>query len=117
MNKTILILLGVVLVLMFTIRTMRGDKTYEKPGYAKHQEGLAKVKTEPKVKDAVINSAGVLYAVVFDDGTRRDGYAEYLCNEYKSYGVEAVKIIKYGTSTHPEKDNAYGILLGESRCN
>ena len=37
------------------------------------------IKKEPKVKEAIITEANVLYVSVIDDGTRRDGYASYLC--------------------------------------
>lgn len=79
---------------------------------------LQKIKEEPKVKDAVITDAKVLYASVIDDGTIRNGYADYLCivlKEEKS-NVERVKIIAYGTSKSPKRDNAYGILIGETWC-
>ncbi len=40
---------------------------------------LNEIKQEPKVKDAVITDAGVLYVAVLHDGTNRTGYANYLC--------------------------------------
>jgi hypothetical protein len=42
---------------------------------------LAAVNAEPKVKDAAWNNTHdpSLLAGVFDDGSNRDGYAEYLC--------------------------------------
>jgi len=80
-------------------------------------KALAAIKKEQKVKDAIMTEANVLYAVIVDDGTRRDGYAEYLCSVLKKYGVSMrVKLVKFGSTNDPKKDNAYGILLGESWC-
>lgn len=79
---------------------------------------LSVIKAEPKVKDAVITDADVLYVGVADDGTRRDGYAEYLCRVVKdNHGtVNRVKVVRAGSHNSPDKDNAYGKLLGESTC-
>lgn len=79
---------------------------------------LEVIKKESKVKDAVITEANVLYVSVLSDGTNRDGYASYFCEtlrEYKST-IEVVKIVEFGTMNSKNKDNAYGILLGESSC-
>jgi hypothetical protein len=77
-------------------------------------------KTEPRVKDAYITDANVFYVSVYTDGTRRDGLAEYFCQKLKDNHinkVHKVKIIQVNTQKHPDRDNAYGILLGESVCN
>lgn len=79
---------------------------------------LEKIKEEPKVKDAVITDANVLYVGVVNDGTNRDGYASYCCivmNELNS-SVKRVKVVEFGSYNSPNRDNAYGILLGESSC-
>lgn len=79
---------------------------------------IAVIKKEPKVKDVVLTDANVLYVAVQDDGTRRDGYAEYLCSvvaEHKA-DVEAVKVVEFGTMKSEKADNAYGRLLGETYC-
>ncbi|KAA2240322.1 hypothetical protein F0L74_29620 [Chitinophaga agrisoli] len=84
-----------------------------------NQEALTEVKKEPKIKDAVITEANVLYAAVDDDGTRRDGYAQYLCQVLAEHNstVNWIKVVKYGSSNDPKADNAYGVLLGEAHCN
>ncbi len=79
---------------------------------------IAEIKKEPKVKDVVLTDAKVLYVAVQDDGTKRDGYAEYLCGivaEQKA-DVEAVKVVEFGTMNTDKADNAYGKLLGETYC-
>jgi hypothetical protein len=77
------------------------------------------IKQQKKILDYVITDANVLYATVVDDGTVRNGYATYLCQEVKdaNSSVTRVKIIKYGSQNDPNKDNAYGVLLGECYCN
>ena len=79
---------------------------------------LEEVRKEPKIVEAVITDANVLYVTVKDDGTRRDGYAEYLCQLLKDQKATTkwVKVIKLGSSNDENKDNAYGVLLGESHC-
>jgi hypothetical protein len=79
---------------------------------------LVLVFKEPKVIDATVTPADVLYISVKSDGTNRNAYADYFCNlikESKSK-VRWVKIIEVGTSNAPNANNAYGILLGESHC-
>ena len=79
---------------------------------------LEVIKKEPKVKDVVLTEANVLYIAVETDNTNRDGYASYFCETLKEYKstIEAVKIVEFGTTNSKNKDNAYGVLLGESRC-
>jgi len=79
---------------------------------------LIAVRNEPKVKEAIITNVNVLYASVLDDGTKRNGYAEYLCMLLKEKGSTAnrVKIVKFGSTNDPNRDNAYGVLLGEAWC-
>ncbi|SDX09885.1 hypothetical protein [Flavobacterium degerlachei] len=80
---------------------------------------LEEIKKEPKVKEAMITDANVLYVSVKDDGTNRNGFAQYLCeilNEYKAT-TKWVKVVKVNSINDPNSDNAYGILLGESNCN
>jgi hypothetical protein len=83
-----------------------------------NSKALEAVKAEPKVMEAIITDADVLYVSVIDDGTSRKGYAEYLCEVLKDYNttVTRVKVVKAGSTDDPNKDNAYGILLGECNC-
>jgi len=79
------------------------------------------INNEIKVKDAYINPSGVLYVQVIDDGTNRNGYASYLCEEVDYFSpnnsINMVRVMKVNTFNHPDKFNAYGIRLGEYRCN
>ena len=83
-----------------------------------NKSALEEIQKEPKVLDAIITDANVLYVSVKDDGTKRDGYAGYLCEilREKQATTNWVKVIKVGSSNDPNADNAYGILLGESHC-
>lgn len=96
----------------------QNSKPEVKSWSSNYEPFLAKVRSEPKVKEALITDAGVLYASVVDDGTPRDGYASYLCELVREFRVDVkrVKVVEFGTTNHPEKDNAYGVLLGSSWC-
>jgi hypothetical protein len=79
----------------------------------------AALKDEPKILDYVVTEASVLYVSVADDGTNRNGYASYLCDlakENNDNSINRVKIIKANSQNDPNKDNAYGIELGECWC-
>jgi hypothetical protein len=94
------------------------ESSAEENGTKNNEEVLTAIKQEPKVKDVVITDANVLYAAVEDDGTPRNGYAEYLCQvlaEHKT-SVKWVKVVKYGSMNDAKADNAYGILLGDCHC-
>ncbi|MFC6998025.1 hypothetical protein [Rufibacter roseus] len=113
-----LLLLSFSLLPLFTSCQSSGAN---ESGLSEEQEkerALRIVKAELKVLDATVTDADVLYVGVKDDGTRRDGYAEYLCQLMKdsSTTVSRVKVVKVGSHNDPAKDNAYGILLGEAWC-
>jgi len=83
-----------------------------------NKSALEEVKKEPKVKEALLTEANVLYVSVEDDGTKRDGYASYICEVLrdKKATTKLVKIVKFGSADDSNADNAYGILLGEYTC-
>jgi hypothetical protein len=85
---------------------------------AGNDAALAEIRKEPKVKEAIITSVNVLYVSVIDDGTKRDGYAAYLCEILREHHAKAnrVKVVRLNSTNDPHKDNAYGVLLGESWC-
>jgi len=60
------------------------NKTASKDG---NVEALKAIRTEKKVKEAIIVAGtNVFYVSVIDDGTRRDGYASYLCEILREKG-------------------------------
>ena len=81
-------------------------------------QALDEIKKEPKIHEAFINDANVLYVSVDDDGSNRDGYAQYLCEilKEKKASCSMVKVIKVNSMNDPNSDNAFGIVLGESNC-
>lgn len=70
-----------------------------------NEKALTEIRKEKKVAEAIITDANVLYVSVKDDGTRRDGYAEYLCQILKENGskINWVKITKVGSTTDPNE--------------
>ncbi len=111
--------LSVIAVCAFTFFAIASGESKKDPKAEKDNEKiLGLVKSEPKVKDAVITDSDVLYVGVIDDGTKRDGYADYLCQVLKDNqsGIGRVKVVKLNSQNDPNKDNAYGVLLGESWC-
>jgi len=91
------------------------EKPLDNPNNVK---ALEEIRAEPKIKEALITDANVLYVSVVDDGTNRNGYAEYLCQILNENDATTnwVKVVKAGSSKNPNKDNAYGVLLGEKHC-
>jgi hypothetical protein len=83
-----------------------------------NEKALIEIRKEKKVKEAIITEAKVLYISVADDGTKRDGYTEYLCQILKENGsnINWIKVTKVNSTNDPNRDNAYGVLLGESHC-
>lgn len=94
------------------------DSSPEEPAKS-DAAALALIRKEPKVKEAFVNDAGMLYVSVEDDGTIRNGYAQYLCEILKENNAAAswVKVVKVNSTNDPKADNAFGVLLGEHNCN
>jgi hypothetical protein len=108
------------LALMVLCSISCGDSTpVEKPqDNANNKSALEEIRKEKNITEAFINDANVLYVSVADDGTKRDGYATYLCEiltEHKAT-VKMVKVVKVGSMNDPNADNAFGVLLGEHMC-
>lgn len=79
---------------------------------------LIEIKKEPKIKDATITDDNVLYVSVEDDGTVRNGYAEYLCQVLREYNATTnwVKVVKVNSSKDFNSNNNHEVLLGEAHC-
>ncbi len=71
---------------------------------------------EPTAKDAVWTAQNIFKVGVIDDGTKRDGYAKYVCAVLDEYGFKGggiwVQIIDIVKLTSDGK----WVKLGESRC-
>ena len=71
---------------------------------------------EPTAKDALWTAADIFKVGVIDDGSRRDGYAQYVCEVLYDYGfrgskvwVQVIDIVKLTRNGKWEK-------LGEAHC-
>jgi hypothetical protein len=118
MKTKLAIIFGLTLMILFN--TSCGDSAAaEKPqDNANNQKALEEIRKETKVKEAMITDANVLYVSVEDDGTKRDGYAMYLCEVLASHNAttKMVKVMKVNSINDPNATNAYGVQLGESMC-
>lgn len=84
-----------------------------------NKSALVEIRKEAKIKEAIITDADVLYVSVEDDGTSRNGYALYLGQILLEHGAttKRIKVVKVNSMNDPNKDNAYGVLLGEAQIN
>lgn len=116
--KKILIIAGIIFFVIYLLNESNESNLSETKSHQGNANALKEMKKEALIKEALITDAGVLYVTVLDDGTNRNGYASYLCEILREKNAEAtiVKIIKVNSTKDPKRDNAYGILLGESRC-
>lgn len=78
------------------------------------QKAFAKqlVLEEPVIKDALWMTASNLYVGVLDDGSRRDGFAAYVCNDAKQRGAKMVKVVDIAKLKRTGKF----VEIGISRC-
>ena len=116
--KKILIIGGIIFFTIYLFNQRNKSNLSETKSDQGNANALKEIKKEAIIKEAIITEAGVLYASVVDDGTNRNGYASYLCEILREKNALAtrVKIIKVNSTRDPNRDNAYGILLGESWC-
>ncbi len=122
-HKVFISIVAVFIFLMFIVTRNAKDAPKSEPqsiSTTKLQtdSALAAVRKEKSVKEAIVTEANVLYVSVYDDGTSRKGFAEYLCQLLADYhtNIIRVKVVKFGSTTDPKRDNAFGVLLGESYC-
>lgn len=83
-----------------------------------NQKALVEIRKEPRIAEALITDANVLYVSVKGDGSREDGYAQYLCQVLSDQQATTkhVKVVQVGTAGKEGADNAFGVLLGEADC-
>lgn len=111
-------ILGIVAALILFIVILGAFSSDEKVKDPGNEAALVAIRKEAKVKEAIITDVDVLYVSVNDDGTKRGGYAEYLCGILREHNAKAtlVKVVKVNSTNDPKRDNAYGVLLGQARC-
>lgn len=94
------------------------DKSLEIIPYTK--EGLEKLLNEielnePSVKGKYFDKENIeLYIAVSNDGTNRDGLAEYYCQLCKDFDVSAKGV--YITEYKYRDPKSFDMILGESNC-
>ena len=87
-----------------------------------HENALRLVKAETKILDATWKSASanVLHAAMKSDGTRRDGFAQYLCMLFSDAGApkgELKTVFIYDPATYEAYQNGgSGSDIGIAAC-
>jgi len=111
-QKLKLVLCCCLLVISTTCRAT--DKEYS----SQHTQVMKYFKSgkEPKVKDAIWTSDHIFKVGVLDDGSRRDGYADYVCQVLYDYGLSGkgvwVQVIDISKLSRAGK----WVKLGEAHC-
>jgi len=102
------------LVFLFTLTTNLYAKSYG----AQHDKvvKLFQSNEEKTAKDAIWTASNIFKVGVINDGSNRNGYAQYICSVLDDYGfknkgiwVQVIDIIKL-------TKNSKWVKLGESRC-
>jgi len=73
-------------------------------------------KEEKTSKDAIWTARDIFKVGVINDGTRRDGYAQYVCEVLYDYGFKGQKIWVQVIDIVKLKNNGDWVKLGESHC-
>lgn len=74
---------------------------------------VAALLKEPKVKAARWAAQDSLWVAVFDDGTRRDGYAAYVCEVARSRGLRGF-VVRVQDAAALRRDEL--VTLGKHDC-
>jgi len=113
--KNLFSVIGVSVLIFSALATSKKELPEDNPN---NKAALQEIRKEAKVKEAIITEADVLHISVEEDGTRRDGYAQYICEILREHHATTnwVKVVRVGSTNDPNKDNAYGVLIGESHC-
>ncbi len=116
--KTFIMIVVVIIMLIMVVPNEWFGKNAQASAVQTSGVVIDAMKKEKKVIEAIIVNSDVLYVTVSDDGTNRNGFAEYLCGIAKEHyaNLSAVKVMKVGSTKDKNRDNAYGVLLGQSDC-
>lgn len=71
---------------------------------------------EPKVKDATWTAPDIFKVGVFDDGSRRNGYAEYVCMVLYDHGLKGKKVWVHVVDIEKVINEKRFVKLGEAQC-
>ncbi|ABD90584.1 hypothetical protein [Mannheimia haemolytica] len=71
---------------------------------------------EPKVKDATWTAPFIFKVGVFDDGTKRDGYAEYVCQVLYDHGFKGKGVLVSVIDIKKLVQTGDWVDLGKAKC-
>jgi len=80
------------------------------------EKAIKLVKKEKKIIDARWSMAGILWVSMKDDGSRRDGYAEYLCMVLNNAGKPKGRIIVISIFDHAAMQRGDLRKIGRAGC-
>ena len=85
---------------------------------AQHQAALRQFTsgTEPLVKDAIWTADRMFKVGVLDNGTPRDGYAQYVCESLYDHGFKGRQVSVHVVDIALLKRTGKWVRLGEARC-
>lgn len=110
-NRLMAIALGVALSIVVL---QANAETYS----AQHEKvkKLFQSNEEKTAKDAVWTSGDIFKVGVINDGSRRDGYADYVCQVLYDYGFKGKKVWVQVIDIVKLTRNGDWVKLGESHC-
>lgn len=114
-SKLGMVLLLLVCVLVITVMTT-GQDAKETVLSDKQQAIIALFQSgaEPSIKDAVWAGSDHLRVGMFDNGTKRDGFADYVCQVLYDHGITGVRVT-INDIIKITRDNDW-VTIGKSNC-
>jgi len=116
--KVIIGLIAGIMALVAVIFIGASGEKVSETSNNQNQDAVISLFKSPKekiAKDALwVNNGRTLRIGVINDGTRRDGYADYVCQTIKEYGFKGVRVI-INDIVKITRDNDW-VELGSARC-
>ena len=110
-NKTLGFLVGAVLLI-------NAAQVSAKPFSSQHEQVKKRFQSseEKTAKDAIWTQRDIFKVGVINDGTPRDGYADYVCQVLYEYGFKGDKVWVQVIDIVKLTRNGDWVKLGESHC-
>ncbi|MFB2637723.1 hypothetical protein ACE02P_06760 [Shewanella bicestrii] len=99
---------------MFSFTSQANEATYSQQHEAVQK--LFQSNEEKTAKDAVWTARDVFKVGVINDGSRRDGYADYVCQVLYDYGFKGKKVWVQVIDIVKLTRSGDWVKLGESHC-
>ena len=112
-------ILNTALALMFSVAAMTVVTQANAESFSAQHEQVKKLfqsNEEKTAKDAVWTAQNIFKVGVIDDGTRRDGYAEYVCQVLYDYEFKGKKVWVQVIDIIKLTRNGDWVKLGEAHC-